>query len=66
MVFLEALMIWIRFSNVVPNGTKVPGWAFLDVTVSWGCPYFVMHTDRTNRIERRRILESDPIVSSGR
>jgi hypothetical protein len=38
MGFLEALMVWLRFSNVVPNGTMVPAWAFLDVTVSWGVP----------------------------
>jgi hypothetical protein len=33
-VLLEVLMIRLRFSNTIPNGTSVPAWAFLDVTVS--------------------------------
>jgi hypothetical protein len=33
-VLLEAMMIRLRFSNTIPNGTSVPAWAFIDVTVS--------------------------------
>jgi hypothetical protein len=30
----DGWLVHLRFSNTVPNGTRVQEWAFLDVTVS--------------------------------